>query len=71
MPLNGSYGNLGRGWGSATVDGGAGCLLALGARLLDANQRLIKQRWSLNQIASIDATPCVETLQDQHPVLAM
>jgi glycerate kinase len=43
--------------GSATVDGGAGCLLALGARLLDAKGNLIDgSGGSLHQLAKIDPT---------------
>lgn len=49
--------------GSATVDGGAGCLLALGARLMDENKRLIKgSGGSLDQLATIDATPLRQKL---------
>lgn len=49
--------------GSATVDGGAGCLLALGARLLDENKQIIKgSGGSLGQLASIDVTPLGEKL---------
>ncbi|MBI5928719.1 MAG: glycerate kinase [Chloroflexi bacterium] len=49
--------------GSATVDGGAGCLLALGAHLLDKNNHLIAGTGeSLGQLASIDITPLREKL---------
>lgn len=49
--------------GSATVDGGAGCLLALGARLLDKNNMIVKGSGeSLDQIAHIDASPLCEKL---------
>lgn len=42
--------------GSATVDGGAGCLMALGARLYDANDRPILQRGGgvLAKVARVD-----------------
>lgn len=42
--------------GSATVDGGSGCLVALGARLLDANGRPLLQQGGgmLAQVASVD-----------------
>ncbi len=49
--------------GSATVDGGTGCLLALGARLLDKNNMPINgSGGSLDQIAHIDASPLHEKL---------
>ena len=42
--------------GSATVDGGAGCLMALGAKLLDANGRPILQPGAagLSKVATVD-----------------
>lgn len=43
--------------GSATVDGGAGCLQALGARLLDANGREVQRGGGhLRKIQTIDAS---------------
>lgn len=51
--------------GSATVDGGAGCLQALGAHLLDDRGILLEHGGGeLHNLASIDATPLQEFLQN-------
>ena len=50
--------------GSATVDGGAGCLQALGAKLLDSNNNPISYGGeALKQLAHIDPTPLHKMLQ--------
>lgn len=50
--------------GSATVDGGAGCLQALGARLLDSNGNQIDYGGgSLHQLARIDPSTLHKNLQ--------
>lgn len=51
--------------GSATNDGGAGCMQALGARLLDANGASIPYGGAaLAQLAHIDAKPLKDATQD-------
>lgn len=53
--------------GSATNDGGAGFLQALGARLLDADGRDIPTGLAgLEQVASIDLAPAVQALGPAH-----
>lgn len=50
--------------GSATVDGGAGCLQALGARLLDVQgQPIPPGGGALGRLAQIDPTPARELLR--------
>ena len=51
--------------GSATVDGGAGCLQALGAKLLNENGISIEHGGGhLHKIATLDATALQELLRD-------
>ncbi len=57
--------------GSATVDGGAGCLQALGVRLLDAqNQDIGRGGGSLNQIAHIDTSKLDPRWHDTEVIIA-
>lgn len=56
--------------GSATNDGGAGFLQALGARLLDADGKSIDAGLAgLARLASIDLRPAFETIGDTHLVI--
>ena len=56
--------------GSATNDGGAGFLQALGARLLDADGKSIDAGFAgLARLASIDLRPAFETIGDTHLVI--
>jgi glycerate kinase len=57
--------------GSATVDGGAGALMALGIRFLDAKGQVIEQGGgSLEKIASIDASQLDARWKDSEIVIA-
>ncbi|MBN2470521.1 MAG: glycerate kinase, partial [Anaerolineae bacterium] len=53
--------------GSATVDGGAGCMQALGVRLLDeAGNEVQRGGGGLGQVAQIDASGLLTPLREGH-----